>query len=142
MQMWFEYQSTGDSYESALEKHLQHLMEIDREKKEQERKMTSLCEEYSADYSLLLKWISSRQEQLARPDFPKTADETKRLLNRFRHQRTEEKDKEKKKNELGVMEQELTEYQRRQSKDFHLPQLAKLEMVRIFTAHKFVIVFE
>lgn len=129
--MWFQYQSTGDSYESALERHLQQQMDIDREKKEQERKMLSLCEEYSADYKLLLKWISSRQEQLARPDFPKTADETQRLLNRFRHQRAEEKEKEKRKNELSAMEQELAEYQRRHSKDFHLPQFAKLEMVRI-----------
>ena len=127
--MWFQYQSTGDTYESALEKHLQQQMEIDRGKKEQDRKMISQCEEYTASYNLLLKWISSKQEQLARPDFPKTAEETERLLDRYRHQRVEEKEKEKRKSELGAMEQELTEFQQRQNRDFYLPQFAKLEMV-------------
>ena len=100
-------------------------MEIDRDKKEQERKMISQCEEYSAGYNLLLQWISSRQLQLESHDFPKTIEETQKLLGRFRHQRAEEKEKEKRKKELGAMEQEL---QRRQT-DFHFPQFAKLEKV-------------
>ena len=104
-------------------------MEIDRDKKEQEQKMISQCEEYSAGYNLLLKWISSRQEQLARPDFPKTTEETQELLDKFRCERVEENDKEKKKKELGVMEQRLIEFQQRHNKDFHLPQFSKLEKV-------------
>ena len=104
-------------------------MEIDRDKKEQEQKMIGQCEEYSAGYNLLLQWISSKQEQLTRPDFPKTAEETQKLLDKYRHQRDEEKEKEKRKRELGAMEQELSEFQQRHDKDFHLPQFAKLEMV-------------
>ena len=106
-------------------------MEIDRDEKEQERLMTSQCDEYSAGYNELLKWISTRREQLASPYFPETADETQRLLDKFRCQRAsaEEKEKEKLKNELGVKEQRLSEYQRRHNKNFDLPQFSNLEEV-------------
>ena len=113
-------------------------MEIHHDIKEQERKMISKCEEYSAGYNLLLQWISTRQEQLASPVFPKTAEETQRLLDRFKHQKVEEKENEKRKNQLGAMEQELTEFQRRHDKDFHLPQFAQLEMVHSMHVHDLI----
>ena len=85
--------------------------------------------EYSTGYDTLLKWISTRQEQLASPDFPKTAEDTQRLLDKFRRQRAIEKEKEKRKKELGEMEEELTEFHRKHEKDFHLPQFTELEKV-------------
>ena len=79
---------------------------------------------YLADYNLLLKWISSRQDQLASHGFPKTSEEAQKLLDRLRHQqRAEEKEKEKRMKELGVMEQELTEFQRRYGREIHFPKL-------------------
>lgn len=92
--------------------------------------MTSKLEEYSAGYNRLLRWISSRQEPLASPEFPTTVEETRRLLDNFRQQRTEDKEEEKKKKELGAMEKELAEFQQKYNKEFDYPQFAKLEMVR------------
>ena len=130
-QTWLQYQSTCDDYESALEKHLQQQIQGDHDKQEQE-KMNILCEEYSAGYNELLKWISSRQEQLVEPDFPETAEEAQRLLDMFRRQRAEDKEaKEPRKKELSAMEQRLSEFQRRYKKDLHFPQFSKLEKVFI-----------
>lgn len=105
-------------------------MENDRERKEQERKMSSLCEEYSSGYNLLLKWVSSRQLQLASHDFPKTVEESQKLLDKFKRQKMEEGGKEKLKKELGAMEQRLAEFRRRHNKDFHFPEFAQLEKVK------------
>ena len=107
-------------------------MELDRDEKEQERMMTSRVEEYSAGYNLQLKWISSRQDQLASPDFPTTVEETQKLLDKFRHQRTEEKEEEKRKRELGSMEREIAEFQQKYNQEFDYPQFAKLEMVCVY----------
>ena len=101
-----------------MEKHLQQQIQGDRDKQEQE-KMNVLCEEYSAGYNELLKWISSQQEKLTKPDFPETAEETQRLLDMFRRKRPEDKEaKEPRKKELGAMEQSLrpSEFQRKYKK--------------------------
>ena len=130
LQRWSRYRTTCDSYESDLEKHLQKLLERDRKRKEHERKMISLCDEYSASYDLLLQWTSSRQLQLSSHDFPKTIEETQKLLEKFKGQKMEEKEKEKSKKRLGLMEQKLADFQRRHNKVFHFPQFAQLEKVK------------
>ena len=131
LQKWSQYESACDSYESELEKRLQKLLESDRERKEQERNIFSLCDEYSASYDLLLQWTSSRQLHLSSHDFPKTIEETQKLLEKFEGQKMEEKEKEKLKKKLGLMEQKLAEFQRRHNKEFHFPQFAQLEKVKV-----------
>ena len=84
-------------------------------------------EKYSAAYNELQKWISTRHEKLASRDFPDTIVETQQLLETFRKQREEEKEKVQ---EIGAMEKELTEFQQRQKIDLQLPQFTELKKVR------------
>ena len=91
LQKWSQYESACDNYESELEKRLQKLLESDRERKEQERNIFSLCDEYSDGYDLLLQWTSSRQLHLSSHEFPKTIEESQKLLEKFKGQKMEEK---------------------------------------------------
>ena len=89
----------------------------------------AVLKQYSTGYNALEKWVSTRQEQLANPEFPKTTEETQRLLDRFRRERAKEKKEEERKKALGVMEEELLEFQKTHERDFQLPQFTELEKV-------------
>ena len=64
-------------------------------------------------------------------DFPLLAVEIKTLLDNFRHERVEEKEKEREKEELAAMEQQLVVCQQKMKKDFSLPHFSEVQKVQL-----------
>ena len=89
-------------------------------------------EEYADRYTNLQEWIDSQLELTTNRDFPTISAEVRYILEEFQKQRSvEDPEKEKQKEEVRTMAEEIRVFELKSKKQFGVPQIKHLEQVSL-----------